>query len=146
MPLQSSLFELTQQFAAGRLTTDEDSLAAVVFCAAAHHGSVMHHDLRGVSTKRRAILATDGKSWSVGFDSRMTESSLLQAVVSKENFRESSTQVYSLRCVGTASPFFASTSPKADRDFVDRQGQLLERFILPMTRNDEGWWIVSSAN
>lgn len=126
LPLQATLFQLTQQAAAtfAHLSqTNEVAVDIAILSSAVAHGVAETADLNGVQPRRRAVLATNGQLWSLGFDSSQAAAETLAEVLAKGNgqLRPTTTSVYSLICDATSDPLQVWLGPKAERDFCPRR-------------------------
>ncbi len=123
MPMQASLFELTQQIAhlLAAEQIDAPKVSVAVFTSAIHHGNLMQHELEGIDSQHRSLLVTDGKAWSMGYRRDASLSELLSMVRDKERIRHASAQVYSFACDCSGPAFFASTAPRPKSDMMVRE-------------------------
>jgi AmmeMemoRadiSam system protein B/AmmeMemoRadiSam system protein A len=123
IPLQSSLFALAQAtvqklaaqgFPAQRL--DDLEVDLTVFCDPAMHGTVAKPDLRGLDSKRRALLVIERNKTGVSFNATATPEHLLaetakQAAVS----RPASASIFSVETLSSSAQVIASNVPRAIR-------------------------------
>jgi AmmeMemoRadiSam system radical SAM enzyme/AmmeMemoRadiSam system protein B/AmmeMemoRadiSam system protein A len=119
VPLQSSILKLTEHAAqALRNHSWVDGWRAdvAVLSSTVHHGTAFDHDLSEVDCHDRALLAMDGRRWSVGFDDQWTPAALLRKTLDCQPFRSQATQIYSARCDTTETSFSLSSGPIADDD------------------------------
>jgi AmmeMemoRadiSam system protein B len=123
MPMQASLFELTQQIAA-RIPSeqiDAPKITVAIFTSAIHHGNLMQHEFEGIDAQQRALLVTDGRAWSIGYEPHDSLPSLLSKVHKQERIRNGSAQVYSFVCDCSSQSFYASIAPRPKSDVIVRQ-------------------------
>ncbi len=121
--LQSTLFQLTQTAAASIRGAGEAvhwNVSLAVMSAATHHGAANEADLRGVHSNQRALVVTDGKRWSVGYDETEQVDAGLQSALNLQPFRDRVTQVYSMRCESTSPKLSVSISPQGQSKVVAR--------------------------
>lgn len=123
MPLQSTLYEMTQQAAKslGQTQLSSDSQVGIAILShAVHHGPFDEADTRGVQPNDRATLLTDGRHWAVRFDPNASVSESITTALNTEAFRKSSTQVYSLQCSSSESNLTVSIGPRAQPAITSR--------------------------
>lgn len=116
MPLQATLFQLTQTAAAalgGQDGAEGWQVDVALLSTVIHHGLDNDADLRGVDVGSRALVAMDGRRWSIGFDTSGDADQLLSDTVGAQPFRSGMTMVFSTRCDSTADSFAVSAGPQA---------------------------------
>ncbi len=118
VPLQSTLFQLTQQAAAAFGNEPQSpplTFDIAVLSSAVAHGRADTGDLHGVDYPRRAVLATNGQDWALRFNSSQPAEQTLQQLLAdaKGKLRPAATSVYSLICDATTDPFEYSMGPQA---------------------------------
>jgi AmmeMemoRadiSam system radical SAM enzyme/AmmeMemoRadiSam system protein B/AmmeMemoRadiSam system protein A len=123
IPLQSSLFQLTQTAArslasAGPATNWRVDIA--ILSTVIHHGVDTDYELAGVNCQSRALMLMDGRSWAFGFDRSADAAQLYQQTHAAENFRSGATMVYSVVCEATCSTLSVSSGPRADSAIASR--------------------------
>ncbi|QEG42263.1 AmmeMemoRadiSam system radical SAM enzyme [Roseimaritima ulvae] len=125
LPLQSTMFQLTQNAAATfaqQSPTDEVAVDVAVLSAAVAHGIAESVDLQGVQPRRRTVLATNGRHWSLAFDPSQSAQETLAEMLAKRKgkLRPATTSVYSLVCDSTSAPLHVWLGPEAETDFGPR--------------------------
>ena len=133
VPMQSNLFQMTQQAAqwaaqhgyANDLAGLSVSIAALH--QAVHHGACSKSDLRGADSQRRAVVASDGKHWAVQFDSGKPIEQSLQAALEMELFRDGA-QLYSMVCQSSDPAISVSLGPRGQSAVTARAPTVASRF------------------
>ncbi len=123
IPLQSTLFQMTQTAAralASRGPADQWQAHLSVLSTVIHHGIDVDCDLEGVDCQRRALIAMDGRRWSIGFDTSAGSDKLLNETLAAQAFRSGNTQIYSAVCDSTEQSFAVSMGPQARSDVSAR--------------------------
>ena len=123
MPLQSALLKMTETAARSLLSHswfDGWRADLAVLSATVHHGNDIDHDLREVDCARRALLATDGRRWSIQYDESANRNRLLRKTLDAQPFRSQATQIYSARCESTESNLAISSGPASDPNISAR--------------------------
>jgi AmmeMemoRadiSam system protein B len=67
-----------------------------------------------VDVRRRALIAMDGRRWSIGFDASSDAEQMLGETIAAQPFRSGSAMVYSSLSDSTAEAFFVSSGPQAE--------------------------------
>ncbi|MCG8652190.1 MAG: AmmeMemoRadiSam system radical SAM enzyme, partial [Pirellulales bacterium] len=101
VPLQATLFQLTQSAAAALESLGNVGSWSVhlgVLSGVVHHGNGADVGLEGLDCSRRAMFATEGPRWSAGWDSAATPAGLLDEILAAQPFRRSATRIYSALC------------------------------------------------
>lgn len=123
MPLQATLFRLTMRFTsaidAGAFT-DRPWVRVAVLDRPVHHGSIGEVDVRGIAAELRAVIATDGRHWSLHFDRDATIGNTIRIAMGSEPFRHSELQIYSVACASSECRFRVSTGPRGDDAMTER--------------------------
>jgi AmmeMemoRadiSam system protein B len=123
LPLQSTLFQMTQNaasFLAQQARTTRRSVQIVIVSSIVHHGMADDFDLAGVDCNDRALIAMDGRRWSIAFDQSSDTDDLFTEALSAQPFRIENTMIYSARCDGTESRFAISMGPQAEEEISPR--------------------------
>jgi AmmeMemoRadiSam system radical SAM enzyme/AmmeMemoRadiSam system protein B/AmmeMemoRadiSam system protein A len=123
VPIQSTLFQLTQTAAAalvGRGAAENWQIRIAVLTAPVHHGIDSDADLVEVDCRSRAIVATDGRRCSIGFDAAASPQDLLREVLAWQPFRRDATQIYSAVCDCTDDQLAASIGPRHEPNVTAR--------------------------
>jgi AmmeMemoRadiSam system radical SAM enzyme/AmmeMemoRadiSam system protein B/AmmeMemoRadiSam system protein A len=116
VPLQSTLFQMTQtaaQTLASHGGADRWQVHVAILSTVIHHGLDTDADLEGIDVTRRALVAMDGRRWSIGFDAAADVDPLLRETISAQPFRSGGTMVYSTLCDCTEQSFSVSMGPQA---------------------------------
>ncbi len=124
VPLQSTLFQLTSS-AAGSLGSHDThandwQVRLAVLSSVVHHGIDRDPDLDGFDCRGRAVLAMDGRRWSIGFDAHSQPEDLFRDTLAAQAFRSGSTQIYSAVCDSTAEQIFVSLGPRPQGSVTTR--------------------------
>lgn len=114
MPLQSTLFQMTQQAAAGLPGSGDFTVHLAVLEAPVHHGAGRSADVRGIDATRRAVLASDGGRTAFAWNFSGAVEELLADAIAAEAFREDC-QIYSLRCQASSEKMNVSLRPQSQR-------------------------------
>ena len=123
IPLQSTLFQMTQHAASqldGYAPSTSWRVELALLSTVVHHGTGTDCDLAGIDCRDRALVAMDGRRWSVAYDQSADASESLQSVLSAQPFRLDNTMVYSARCVASEPRFSLSMGPRAERRITTR--------------------------
>ncbi len=122
VPLQMTLFEMSNQAAMIAASSDASQwqVDIAVLSRAVHHGSKDDADLEGLDTRTRAIVATDGRRWSVRMERNAPAHSVMQSAVAAEEFRFAGTQIHSVLCDCSCELFEVSIAPQADARVTSR--------------------------
>lgn len=124
MPLQTALLEMTKTAAMSLVNyhwADGWHAAISVLSTLVHHGNDIDQDLQEVNCADRALLALDGKHWSIQYDRAGQPDELLDRTLDAQPFRNLATQVYSARCDTTELQFELSSGPRARDSIAARQ-------------------------
>jgi AmmeMemoRadiSam system radical SAM enzyme/AmmeMemoRadiSam system protein B/AmmeMemoRadiSam system protein A len=119
IPLQSTLFQMTQRAAqslASQGPADRWQVNVSVLSTVIHHGIDVDCDLQGVDCRRRALIALDGRRWSIALDTSADPVELLSETLAAQAFRSGRTQVYSAVCDSSEQSFAVSMGPQARSD------------------------------
>jgi AmmeMemoRadiSam system protein B/AmmeMemoRadiSam system protein A len=118
MPLQSSLFSLTEAVA-GMLRSGqwraqgEVRMSLALLYDPAMHGTTADPDLRGIDPSRRALFVVEGSRSAWSFDPTMTPDQLLRNAMDAGGIRSSSTaSVFSFSAQCTEPRVTVSNSPR----------------------------------
>ncbi|MEL6895154.1 MAG: AmmeMemoRadiSam system protein B [Planctomycetota bacterium] len=140
MPMQATLFQLTQNMAAWISSRRNDaavapmiqrgqfSLRVAVLQRPIHLGALTEYDFGGVSSTRRAVMLTDGSRWSVEYDRGGHPQALLQACRSTESFVQDVTQVYAVQFDTLDDRVSVSVGPRASSGAAIRPPAVAGRF------------------
>ncbi|NUQ61550.1 MAG: AmmeMemoRadiSam system radical SAM enzyme [Pirellulales bacterium] len=117
LPLQSSLFELTQS-AAGTLrqrripagAVAESHVGVSVFWDSAMHATAAGPELEGVEPRRRAILANFGSKWVIVFDPEKSPEQLVTDAVRQGRFHDPARCSLSSLAVSSTEPRLVLTN------------------------------------
>ncbi|TWU04858.1 AmmeMemoRadiSam system radical SAM enzyme [Stieleria varia] len=111
-------------------TSPEESaeVALAVLTGPIHHGDAKTADLRGIDPQCRAIVATDGRRWSVRFDRESPPEQTLAKVLAAERFDAGTTQLYSLHCDSNVPALGTSLGIAAMSQFTVRPPAVADRF------------------
>lgn len=123
IPLQSTLYQMTQtaaQSLAAHGPADQWKVSVSVLSTVIHHGIDSDCDLQGLDCTRRALMAMDGRRWSVAFDTSADPAELLGEALAAQAFRSGATHVYSAVCDSTEPSFAVSMGPKARGEITVR--------------------------
>lgn len=124
IPLQSTLLNMTEHAAKtlqNHIWVDGWRADVAVLSSTVHHGTDSDHDLAEVDCRTRAIIAMDGRRWSIEFDGQEPPESLLRKTLSHQPFRTQTTQIYSARCDSSERTFSLSAGPIANQNISVRQ-------------------------
>ena len=124
IPMQSSLFQLTQSAASMLKQSNgagQGKVTLAVLSRLIHHGIDTEFDVQEVQPSSRAMLAMDGKRWSITFNTSLSVSDLITRTLAAERFRDGGTMIYSAKCDSTETQFAISAGPSALRDAPVRQ-------------------------
>lgn len=123
MPLQATLFQLTQKAATsltGKQPSSSWDVEIGVLSSIIHHGSDTHHDLQGLRCQTRALLLMDGQHWALGFNQASSANQLFQHTMGMQRFRAQGTTVFSTICDVTCSKLALSSGPRAETTVASR--------------------------
>ncbi len=115
MPGQATILKMTEIAARSLMQhswTDGWRADVSVLSSLIHHGNDREHDLREVRCANRALLALEGRKWSIGFDGSASQEDLLRQTLAAQTFRSQLTQIYSARCDTTENHFAISSAPE----------------------------------
>ncbi len=123
LPLQSTLFQMTQH-AASQFQADAPSTSwrveLALLTTVVHHGTAADCDLKGIDCRDRALVAMDGRRWSIAYDESADAGELLARVLSAQSFRLDNTMVYSTHCLSSEPQFSLSMGPRAEPRITTR--------------------------
>ena len=128
LPLQSTLFQMTQNAVQHWIDNPRLRLAVTEQCRAelgilgniTHHGMADNYDLQGMNCEQRALLAMEGRRWSLTFDRDAEAEAMLSTTLKAQAFRRERSRIYSTHCDATDSPFAISMGPIAESRFTNR--------------------------
>ncbi|NLX99546.1 MAG: AmmeMemoRadiSam system radical SAM enzyme [Rhodopirellula sp.] len=161
LPLQSSLFELTQSAATalrnhrvGAEVVARSRVGVSVFWDSAMHGTAATPQLEGIDPRQRAVMVHEAGRWSLAFDPTKQPEQLLAEAIDQARFRDSArTAVSSMAASSTESRLTLSNVARpqagpekrppavAGRFYpadADELGHLLDQF-LPEDRQPGRW-------
>ena len=123
IPMQSSLFQLTQSAASNLKQSNgagQGKVTLAVLSHLIHHGMDTEFDVQEVQPSSRAMLAMDRKRWSIAFNTSLSVDNLVTNTLAAENFRAGGTMIYSANCDCTETDFAISAGPSALRHAPER--------------------------
>jgi len=116
IPMQSSLFQLTQAAASALKQTNGEGqgrIALAILSRLIHHGMDTDFEVQEVQPNNRAMIAMDGKRWSITFNPSLSVNDLITTTLAAEHFRAGGTMIYSALCDSTATQLAISAGPSA---------------------------------
>lgn len=128
LPLQSTLFQMTQNAVRHWIDNPRLRRAVTEQCRAElgilgkiiHHGMAEDYDLKGIDSDHRALLAMEGRRWSLTFDPNADSEAVLTETLKAQAFRRERSLIYSAHCDATDSPFAISMGPQAEPRVANR--------------------------
>ncbi len=161
LPLQSSLFELTQSTSAALrnarvppATVAESRVGVSVFWDSAMHGTAAEPLLDGIDPRQRAVLVNHGGRWSLVFDPAKQPEQLLADAIEHARLRDLAQTAVSSMAIASTETKLAITNaarPQAGPEMrppavagrfypaaVEELDRMLDEFI-PNGRKPEPW-------
>ncbi len=123
VPIQSTLFQMTQAAAAALVgcgAAQNWQVRVGILTTLVHHGMDTDADFKGMDCRSRAILASDGRRCSIGFDTAGSPDDLLRDVLTLQPFRRDATHIYSARCDCTDERLAVSIGPRHEPRVTSR--------------------------
>ncbi len=148
LPLQSTLFQMTQNaasFLAQQAHTPQPKAEIGILSTIVHHGMAADYDLAGVDCNHRAVIAMDGRRWSVALDQSAEADDLLEEALAAQPFRRENTMIYSAHCDATESRFVISMGPLAQERISTRPPAVAGMFY-PAEDAEREWLVDELLN
>jgi hypothetical protein len=142
LPLQSTLFQMTEHAARALASSANPSdwpVDLAILSSIVHHGTGDDCELAGIQCEGRALIAMDGRRWSIAFDQDSDLTQLLETTLAAESFHASGTLVFSAHCDATETRFAFSTGPRPQSTIARRVPAWLDMLAffsdLPASRH-----------